>query len=354
MNNMSKLFSFSTLFLISLAAAFFSSCDGSKKKPDVSKIQVKLETVRFEKDFFQMDTTNLDKSLQKLWGTYHNFMKDYINKILALENTDTAKWGNVIKRFYADYKPIYDSTLVLDKEIDQVKQKLETSLRYVKYYFPKYKIPEQFITFIAPMDAFAYSETGGSGEILTSFGIGAGLQLHLGKQSMIYKSDAGQQLYPEYISRKFNTEEIPSNAMRVIIDDIYSPMKPGGTLLDILIDHGKRMYLLDLFMPDEKEEIKFGYTEVQLKAMKENEGFVWNYFTENNLLYEADLLKIQPFVTDGPLTAEFGLGSPGFVSLYVGKQIIEAFMEKNPDTKLADLLAMDAKKILTASAYKPR
>ena len=342
------------LLLLLILSTVFLSCNEKKKRPDVSNIKVKLEMVRFEKDFFQLDTLNLDKSMEKLWTDHHDFMADYVYKILALENTDTSKWGSVIKRFYADYKPIYDSTQKLDGDIDKAKQKLEQSLRYVKYYFPKYKLPEQFITFIAPMDAFAYSETGGSGEILTRHGIGAGLQLHLGAKSMIYQSEAGLQLYPEYISRKFNVEEIPSNAMRIIVDDIYPPMKPGGTLLDLMVDHGKRIYLLDLFMPDEKETIKFGYTDGQLKAMKENEGFVWNYFTENNLLYEADLLKIQSFVTDSPMTAEFGLGSPGFTSLFVGKQIIDAYMDKNPSISLTELLATDAKKILTGSGYKPR
>ena len=341
-------------FLLASIMLTILSCNGKKQKPDVSNIQIKLETVRFEKDFFQIDTSRFDESMQSLREKHHNFLNDYLGKIVALEGADTSQWEMVIKRFYADYKPIYDSTRAFDKKIEDAKKKMEESLRYVKYYFPQYKLPEQFITFIAPMDAFAYSETGGSGEILTSFGIGAGLQLHLGKESMIYKSDAGLQLYPEYMSRKFNVEEIPVNAMRVIIDDIYTPMQQGGSLLEIMIDHGKRMYLLDLFMPDEKEELKYGYTSVQLEAMKENEGFVWNYFTENNLLYESDMLKIRSFVTDGPSTAEFGIGSPGYVSLYTGKHIIDAYMEKNPNTKLEEMLRMDARKILTASAYKPR
>jgi len=344
---------FSCSFLAAVMLTVFS-CNGNKQKPDVSNIPVKLETVRFEKDFFRLDTNHFEQSIDSLREKHHDFFNDFVWKILALEGTDTAKWDDVIKQFYADYKPIYDSTVKLDQDIEEAKKKLETSLRYVKYYFPSYKLPEQFITFIAPMDAFAYSETGGSGEILTQFGIGAGLQLHLGAQSTIYKSEAGLQLYPEYISRKFNTAEIPCNAMRVVIDDILPPLKPGGTLLDITVDHGKRMYLLDLFMPDEKEEIKLGYTSAQLKAMKENEGFVWNYFTENNLLYEADLLKIRSFVSDGPSTSEFGLGSPSYVSLFVGKKIIDAYMEKKSGISLSELLSTDAKKILSVSGYKPR
>lgn len=349
----SSKYSVSVLIII-VFSTLLLSCSENKQKPAISNIKVKLETVRFEKDFFQLDTNKFDEGMEILRAKHHDFYNEFIGKILGLEGTDTSKWAMVIKRFYADYKPIFDSTKQFDAKIDESNQKLEESLRYVKYYFPKYKLPEQFITYVGPIDAFAYSETGGSGEILTRHGIGAGLQLHLGAKSMIYQSEAGLQLYPEYISRKFNLEEIPSNAMRVIIDDIYPPIKPGGTLLDIMIDHGKRMYLLDLFMPDEKEEIKYGYTPVQLEAMKENEGFVWNYFTENNFLYETDMLKIRSFVTDGPSTAEFGLGSPGFTSLFVGRQIIEAYLKKNPETTVQDLLSIDAKKILAGSSYKPR
>jgi hypothetical protein len=351
---MHRIKSYFSYFLLAAIMLAIFSCNGNKQKPDVSNIRVKLETVRFEKDFFSLDTNNFEQSISSIREKHHDFFNDFVLKILALEGTDTAQWDNVIKKFYADYKPIYDSTLKLDKEIDMASKKIEASLRYVKYYFPQYKLPEQFITFIAPMDAFAYSETGGSGDILTTFAIGAGLQLHLGAESMVYNSEAGLALYPEYLSRKFNAYEIPCNAMRVIIDDIIPPMKQGGKMIDILVDHGKRMYLLDLFMPDEKEEIKFGYTAAQLKAMKENEGFVWNYFTENNLLYEADLLKTRSFVSDGPSTSEFGLGSPGFVSLFIGKKLVDAYMKKKPETTLQELISTDAGKILSVSGYKPR
>ena len=125
-------------------------------------------------------------------------------------------------------------------------------------------------------------------------------------------------------------------------------------MLDILIDHGKRMYLLDLFMPFEKDEIKLGYTTAQLKGTSENEGYIWNYFTENNLLYETDILRFRSFVTDGPLTSEFGIGSPGFISLFMGRQIIRAYMEQKPETSIEELLKLDAKTILSTSKYRPK
>ena len=344
-------------FLIALffIAIWNTGCQESPAKPDLSKIEVKLDVKRFEKDFFSLDTNNLNKGFQELWQSeYHNFMKDFTGTLLGLNGVDTAKWEMLIKQFIREYRPIYESTLTLDKEVDKAAQDVKMAFKYVKYYFPKYKLPEQFITFIGPIDAFAYGATGGSGEIITNFAICAGLQLHLGSNSMVYKSQAGQELYPEYISRRFTTDYIVVNSIKNIIDDIHPPLKPGAKMIDIIADHGKRMYVLDILTPDTPDTLKLGYTEAQLKGCVESEGFIWNYFTENNLLFETDLLKTRSFLNDGPTTPEFGLGSPGFISLFTGRQLVRAYMKKNPKTTINELLSLDGQKILAGSGYKPR
>jgi hypothetical protein len=204
------------------------------------------------------------------------------------------------------------------------------------------------------MDSYVNTATGMQAEIITTNAMGIGLHLHLGEKSTFYTSELGQQLYPEYLSRRFTTEYISVNCMKNIIDDIMPLNYSSRNFLEIIIDHGKRMYMLDLFFPNKKEEFKLGYTTAQLKGVEENEGFIWNYFTENNLLYETDLLKIRSFVGDGPETVEFGQGSPGFISLYVGRKIIQQYMERNPETTANQLIALDAGKILAGSKYKPR
>jgi hypothetical protein len=135
---------------------------------------------------------------------------------------------------------------------------------------------------------------------------------------------------------------------------MMAPAKQGSPLLDIFIDHGKRMYVLDLLLPNISDTLKLGYTASQLKGAEKNEGLIWNYFLENNLLYETDMFKTRSFTNDAPSTMEFGEGSPGFISLFIGRQIIRTYMEKNPDTDLKTILSMDGKKILAASKYKPK
>jgi hypothetical protein len=329
------------------------SCN-QKKQPDTSDIKVELEVIRFEKDFFGIDTNNINQEMEKLRDKYHDFSNDFVLRILGLEGFDTSLWSSAIKQFHHDYYPIYTSTQTFNKAIEKSIEETKEGLKLVRYYFPQYKLPEQFITFIGPIDAYATNQTGGSGDIITSHALGAGLQLHLGANAPIYNTEQGMQLYPSYISKRFTTEYMPVNAMKNIIDDILPPVKQGSTLIDIFVDHGKRMYLLDLFLPELNDTLKLGYTASQLKGAEKNEGLIWNYFLENNLLYETDLFRLRSFTNDAPSTIEFGEGSPGFISLFVGRQIINAYIKKHPDTAVETLLRLDGKKILSGSSYKPK
>ncbi len=227
-------------------------------------------------------------------------------------------------------------------------------LKRVKYYFPSYNLPDQFITFIGPMDAYANTPTGSHGEIITSYALCSGLQLHLGVESSFYQGEIGSQLYPEYMSKRFNTDHITVNCMKNIIDDIFPPNYQEMSLLDIMIDQGKRMYLLDLLLPDKEQNVKLGYTKIQLDGVLENEAMIWNFFTENNLLFEKDRLKIRSYISDGPFTQELGEGSPGFISLFVGKQIVRKYMDLHPETSIEKLFLMNANNVLTSSKYKPK
>ena len=343
-----------SLFGLTLVLMFNIGCSNRRATPDISRIKIDLTSKRFEKDFFNIDTANIAIELGRLEKKYPNFLNLFIYKILGLEGIDSSMVTGALLKFMNDYRPIYDSTTKLETGIVDASEEIEVSLKLVKHYFPAYPIPREFITFIGPIDALAYGETGGSGEIITSTALGAGLQLHLGSQSMVYKSEAGIQLYPEYISRRFSVEYIPINCIKNIIDDIYPARNNIRSLLDIMIEHGKRMYLLDLLVPEADESLKLGYTNTQLEGARKNEGFIWNFFTENNLLYETDVAKIRSYVSDGPYTTEFGEHSPGYISLFMGKQIIYAYMNKHPETTIEMLLSMEPKKILSGSSYKPR
>lgn len=343
-----------TLFI--LLILLLASCTNKNNAPDVSGIKIDLTVERFEKDFFAVDTNAISASLLQIQNKYPGFFTDFTVNILGLHPlTDTSfESMTAIKKFIADYKPVKDSADKILGDLKNIEKEIKQGLQFVKYYFPTYQIPKKLITFIGPMDAYYEASLGGYGDVITREGMATGLQLHLGSQFSFYHSQMGEALYPSYISRRFTPAYIAVNCMKNIIDDIY-PQKTGGkALAEQMVEKGKRLYILDKIMPFTADSLKIGYTGNQLKGCFANEGRIWNFFVTNNLLLSNEPALQKNYMGDGPSTPELGEGSPGYIGLFTGWQIVKKFMEKNKDLTLQDLLPMDAQKIFESSKYRPK
>lgn len=338
-----------TMFTICLA-----SCK-SGNEPDVSDIKVNLETQRFEQDFFALDTNDLNTGLGKLQQKYPVFLGDFIQKVLGLPplSAGLPETRILLTKFLSDYRPIKDSSDKVFKNIEESKEAITEGLKYVKHYFPAYKTPEKLVTFIGPMDAYFEASTAGYGDALTTDALIIGLQLHLGSNFSLYRSEMGQALFPAYISRKFSPEYIPVNALKNIVDDLFPENTAGKSLVEKMVEKGKRLYLLDKFLPYTEDTLKIGYTEKQLKGSYDNEGLIWNFILTNSLAYNTDPSIIKGYIGEAPNTAELGEGSPGYIGLFIGRQIVRKYMEKYPDTTLTDLMKLDPKKLFELSKYRP-
>lgn len=319
----------------------------NKNIPDVSGIKVNLQVKRFEQDFFAIDTNHLMASLDQVGAKYPLFLGDFLYNIMELPGlTDTSLQAQeVLKKFIADYRPVKDSADKVFKNFNHIEEDVKQGLQFVKYYFPNYKTPPQLITYIGPMEGYS--------DVITRDALAVGLQLHMGKDFSLYKSNIGQNVFPEYISRRFTPDYIAVNCMKNIINDIAPEKTSGRPLVEQMVEKGKRLYVLDQLMPYTEDTLKTGYTATQLKGCYSNEGQIWNHFLSNNLLYNIDPVTIRTYLEEAPNTPEMGEGSPGAIGLFVGWQIVKKYMEKNKDLSLNELLNTDPKKIFEESKYKP-
>lgn len=331
-----------------LLVIILASCSSKKKIPDVSQINIDLKTLRFEKDFFSIDTNHIDAGLQTLYTRQGNFSKDFFYNILGIPPFPDSV-AHDAKLFIASYKNIYDASIQPFKDFQPIENKVKEGLKFVHYYFPKYPLPNKLVTFIGPLNSYA-------GIITPDNAIAIGLQLYMGKNFPVYQSDEILNLYPAYVSRKFEPEYIPINCMKNIVDDLFASFQPKRTstqLIEKMIDEGKKQYVLDAFLPNTPDTLKTGYTQEQLSNCYISEKTVWGYFLESDLLYQTDPTLISPYVNDGPKTSELGEGSPGNIGLFVGWQIVKKYMEKNDKITLQQLIAMPAKQIFDEARYKP-
>jgi hypothetical protein len=328
----------------------------SNSGPDVSAVNVNITTVRYEKEFFELDTNNLSFSLDQLYNKYPDFFKDFSQHILGLPPmTDSGvEVMNAIKRFLHDYRPVYDSANKVFGDFSREEKAIIKGLKHVKYYFPNYPLPQKIFTFIGPMDAYFEASTGGYGDVITSEGLAVGLQLHLGPTFSMYSSEMGQALYPSYLARKFAPEYIPVNCLKNVVDDLYPDRSGDKTLVEQMVEKGKRIYLLQQFLPDTPDTLLIGYTKNQLEGCIKNEGEIWHYYLANNLVFNNDPSLIKNYIGDSPGTPEFGDGAPGNIGMFSGWRIVKKFMDENSSVTLDQLMKTDPRKLFEESRYRPR
>jgi hypothetical protein len=333
------------------------ACNNKDSKPDISNITVNLELKRFDEAFFRLDTTNLQNSILQLQTEYPQFLPLFVGNVLGLGPlSDTNELAYVgTRQFLKLNKPVFDTSMIIHGILNKFKNEMETAFRYLKYHFPEYKIPSLIAT-VGPMDALAPM----SNQMLTPNYMGenfiaVSLQFYLGKDYSIY-NDPGyvSSVAPQYRSKRFSKEYMTSDIMTLVIDDLYPDSSNRLPLIERFIEKGKRLYLLQQFLPEKHDTIITSYTKTQLDWCNENERSIFNFFTQQNLLYQRDPSLTQAYTNEGPFTQGMPEQSPGNIGAFTGWQIVKAYLKKKGALKPDELMNTPAKRIFEESAYRPR
>jgi len=325
---------------------FFIGCTNSKG-PDVSNIKVDISIERFDKNFFALDTNNIAGGLKDLMQSHPDFYTDFMQQILGVSGSDTNKvTQDVSKIFIRGYSSMYQSLTKQYTDVSWLQKDIQKAFQYVKYYFPDYKT-SKIILFMGPLDA--------PGVALTRSGIAVGLHQFAGKDFPAYQSMEAQQLFPAYISRRFEPQYIVVNCMKAVIEDIYSDRSGVKGLVEQMIEKGKQWWLLGRFLPAIHDSLKTGFTKQQLEWCEVNEGMIWNdIITSQKDLYTKDPMAIQNYLGEAPFTQSLGPSSPGNIGQWIGWQIVKKFVDKNSSLGVSDVLKTDARIILEEAKYKPK
>src|SRR5690242_11036352 len=163
------------------------ACNNKKEAPDVSKVDVSLVTKRFDEQFFHIDTLKLEQSLSSVQQQYPTFLSLFLQNIVGVDNQQA------IKTFYALYKPVFDSAQRIYMDFSPVEKELQQAFKYVKFYFPSYRLPQSLITVIGPMNTREDLARMASGDYSPNFigpdFIGISLQFYLGANFSLYNTE---------------------------------------------------------------------------------------------------------------------------------------------------------------------
>lgn len=332
------------IHLIFVFSTLIWSCKGDKKIPDVSNENVTIHVSRFENDFFNIPFSNADSGIEALKIKYGSFADLFLHQITTLGSNDSILTREKVKAFIEDtnFRKLLNDVKQEFPDFKKQEEGLKEAFQFYKYYFPNKSIPE-VVTLIS---AFSYPV------IADSTHLGISLDMYMGEGYRFYNTL--QPPLPEYLRKRMTKEYLVCDAMKGWAMSDYGIDETTARMIDMMMSQGKILFFLDKVLPHASDTIKYGYSKSQLDFCNANEARIWSFFVDQDMLYSTDPNNLMKYANDGPTTNGFPKESPGNIAQFIGKKIIDAYMEKNPDITLQQLMENNKfDEIMAASKYKP-
>lgn len=328
----------------------FTSCKRKNQtvkvaKPAITKEQteqaknVEINLLRYEQDLFKIDQKNIAANIAALYGKYP---ENLIQKG-AWNNEDMLRF---LKEYLNDpvIKQLYKDTQIQYADMSDFRKEITQALSLYMTHFPGVKVPD-FCTLISGLDFQMPSVFGYENTIFIC------IDMYLGQNYKQY-SQAGM---PKFIAARCDKKYMATDCFTKALVYRHLPDATLVTLLDNMIDAGKKVMFTQTMFPNTSTQDILGYSKEQYKWAQAHESAVWHYFIEKNMLYDKGDDVVRRMLDETPFTRDFGNSSPGRLGWYIGYRIVQSYMEAHPGTTLKDLMKMtDSQRFLKESGYKPK
>lgn len=339
----------SIICILLILCIFATSCKKKNKPVDVAKPalteeqaksaeNIEINLLRYEQDLFNIDQFNMAAAFAQMYGKYPD-------NIVAKGAWDNPEMLQSIRGFINDpvIQDIYKETEAQYGDMSDFKKQITPALKLYLTHFPDETIPD-FCTLVSGIDfnmpqVFGYKNT-----------IFICLDMYLGKDCKFY----GQAGMPKYIAARCDKKYMATDCFSKALVYKHLPDKTLVTLLDNMVDAGKKMLFTQTMFPNIEQQDILGYSKEQYKWALSHESAVWHRMIEKNLVYDNSDDVVRRMMDEAPFTRDFGNDSPGRMGVFIGFQIVQSYMETHPGTTLQDLMKMtDSQKFLKESGYKP-
>jgi hypothetical protein len=326
------------LTVVGILLFLATSCTRNNDRLKVDLASVKIPEVkikRYDKDLFAIPLNDLRNGLAAIQPKYMFFLGTDLN--------DQAKLSEM-SAYLTNPRNIDFHKAVEQKfrDLTGVEKELTEAFRHIRYYFPGMPVPTVY-SYISGGDYDNPVELADSVMIIA-------LDTYLGADFKPYLSDG----VPLYKALRMTPDQIVPDCMRTVVGKLMPVSMSLNTFLDQIVDAGKRIYLLDAFIPDVPGDLKMDFTPGQFDWIVKNESHVWSAIIENRMLYSSDGQTLRTFLADGPFTPAFGNDSPPRLGEWIGWKIVKSYMNNHPDVTMDQLIREhDSQKILAESGYKP-
>lgn len=326
-----------TVLSIALLLLMFSCSPGGKRATiDVRNIEIEEVRIgRYGKTIFELDTAILQQELKRIKPEFKLFLDGDLDDPETLARMKGFVTDELLIEANRDCQQKFSDLRWLEKELTDV-------LMHYKYHFPEQLTPKVY-TYVSGFD-FEFRTQYFNDNLLIA------LDMYLGPEYPAYQKLG----IPQYVIRKFQARYLTRDCAFEMGQSKINYQKPGNELLDLMINEGKLLWFVKALIPNLEEGVLFDYSARQLEWVRQNEGMVWAFMIENEVLYSAEQESMQKFILDAPFTSYFGKESPPRLGAYLGYRIVDHYMQRNREVTLQEFMQeYDPQKVLKGSRYKP-
>jgi len=332
------------LFVVGAVIAATGSCKRNPYEVKLTGIEIDFEVKRLEQDLFADNGLPVKEKVPVLIEKYGRFL-EYFSQVINTGDIYSKNWHEYLTMFVNDKANFeaFGAVAELYGDFSAIEKDLRNAFRHYRYYFPDRPVPE-----------VATCITGFNTSIIIGDSVvGIGLDRYLGPEAEFY----GRLGIYKYLTKKMDRPYIVPDVMYAWAStewDYYETGYGADNVFARIFHEGKLQYFVRRMMPETPEEVIFAFTPEQMKFCRNNEGMMWTYLVEHNLLFSTDQFVIRKLTGDAPFTSYFTNESPGKAAVWIGFRIIDQYMKRNPAVTLAGLMEMkDYQQVLSGAKYNP-
>jgi hypothetical protein len=332
---------FSVLFLIMSSC---NSCEKNRLDVDVSNIKVSVKIERMEKELFKANPDQLKETNANFIDKYGDLYEAYISEMIQAGTPYDPNIALSLAQFVTNegMSDIAKEIEVKFPNLNKLKRELVEAFKHFKYYYSNAKVPT-IVTYNSGLNYGVY---------LTEDMIGIGLDMYLGPDNRLVKQ-VPVSVIPSYLKSKMKSSHILIDVVRGWYEYNYMEENIADDFLGNIIYHGKLMYAMDAMMPKVSDHRKMRYSRKELKWCERNEQNIWKFLIDEKMLYIKDKMEINKFIVDGPFTSSLPQDSPSRVGVWLGWQMVRAYMDDHQDVSFKQLMKIKNPKKILAS-YNPK
>ncbi|MCQ2227283.1 MAG: hypothetical protein MJZ01_05155 [Bacteroidales bacterium] len=332
------------IIIFAALALIVSSCGGRFSHPDTSKCAIKTDIDPFYKEVFSKTDASTDEKACRLENKYGEYFKAYCSGELRIGipgDSDFVSNFNQFISYDENSEVIATCDSVYNEKITKQHAAIDDALSCMRFYFSDAKIPQNI---------YAHFSGFNSRFFVDSTYISFGIEHYLGSNCRYYP----MLEIPAYARRNKNAENLKFDIVKALIYSNYPDLSEKDDVLSAMIYQGKVLYATAACLPNEPINKILGFTDDEMKWLKQAEKQMWGYLAEQKLLYSTNPLDRNKLVNETPFTVFFGDKSPGRAALYCAYNIICSYMDNHSDATIRSLFdKSDAQKLLIDARYIP-